>query len=184
MRPSTPLALLSFWGDASDAMKDAVRDRSPRPHVELLDEIYSAEPTQLLKIIRKAEDTDPERLMLIGHNPGMHALTVGLLREGGAGSALIADPKASVSLSAVDVTDEACADDTRLAGFVLGTNDLSKEMRASLTPARTPFLPILTQTVCAARAHAGQTGAWRSPVLRRPCQRPEIQTQFLPPTSR
>lgn len=47
----------------------------------------------------------------------------------------------------------ACSADTRLAGFVLGTNDLSKEMRARLTPARTPFLPILTMAVTAARAH-------------------------------
>ncbi len=47
----------------------------------------------------------------------------------------------------------ACAGDTRLAGFVLGTNDLSKEMRARLTPARTPFLPILTMAIAAARAH-------------------------------
>lgn len=47
----------------------------------------------------------------------------------------------------------ACAGDTRLAGFVLGTNDLAKEMRAQLTPARTPFLPILTMAVAAARSH-------------------------------
>ncbi len=47
----------------------------------------------------------------------------------------------------------ACAASGRLAGFVLGTNDLAKEMRARLTPARTPFLPVLTAAVCAARAH-------------------------------
>ena len=47
----------------------------------------------------------------------------------------------------------ACAAGTRLAGFVMGTNDLAKEMRARLTPARTPFLPVLTAAVCAARAH-------------------------------
>ena len=47
----------------------------------------------------------------------------------------------------------ACASDTRLAGFVLGTYDLAKEMRARPGPARTPFLPILTMAVAAARAH-------------------------------
>ncbi len=47
----------------------------------------------------------------------------------------------------------ACAATSRLAGFVLGTNDLAKEMHARLTPARTPFLPVLTAAVCAARAH-------------------------------
>jgi citrate lyase subunit beta / citryl-CoA lyase len=46
----------------------------------------------------------------------------------------------------------ACSADTRLSGFVMGINDLAKEMRARLTPERTPFLPILTATVCAARA--------------------------------
>lgn len=47
----------------------------------------------------------------------------------------------------------ACAADTRLAGFVMGTNDLAKEMHARPGPARTPFLPILTMAVAAARAH-------------------------------
>lgn len=42
---------------------------------------------------------------------------------------------------------------TRLSLFVMGVNDLAKEMRARLTPERTPFLPILTQAVVAARAH-------------------------------
>ncbi|MFN3472648.1 MAG: HpcH/HpaI aldolase/citrate lyase family protein [Blastomonas sp.] len=42
---------------------------------------------------------------------------------------------------------------TRLSLFVMGVNDLAKEMRARLTPARTPFLPILTLAVAAARAH-------------------------------
>ena len=47
----------------------------------------------------------------------------------------------------------ACAADTRLAAFVMGTNDLAKEMRAQLRPGRAPFLPILSLTVAAARAH-------------------------------
>ncbi|MDE2434806.1 MAG: CoA ester lyase [Sphingomonadales bacterium] len=47
----------------------------------------------------------------------------------------------------------ACAASTRLSGFVLGTNDLAKEMRAQLRAGRTPFLPILTQAVTAARTH-------------------------------
>jgi citrate lyase subunit beta/citryl-CoA lyase len=42
---------------------------------------------------------------------------------------------------------------TRLSLFVMGVNDLAKEMRAKLTPARTPFLPILSLAVAAARAH-------------------------------
>lgn len=42
---------------------------------------------------------------------------------------------------------------TLLSAFVMGVNDLAKEMRARLTPERTPFLPILTLAVAAARAH-------------------------------
>ncbi|CAN5358783.1 CoA ester lyase [soil metagenome] len=42
---------------------------------------------------------------------------------------------------------------TRLSLFIMGVNDLAKEMRARLTPERTPFLPVLTLAVCAARAH-------------------------------
>ncbi|PKB14914.1 citrate lyase subunit beta/citryl-CoA lyase [Novosphingobium kunmingense] len=47
----------------------------------------------------------------------------------------------------------ALAASTRLSTFVMGTNDLAKEMRARLLPGRAPFLPILTLTVAAARAH-------------------------------
>ena len=47
----------------------------------------------------------------------------------------------------------ATAATTRLSLWVLGTNDLAKEMRAQLTPDRAAFLPILSLAVCAARAH-------------------------------
>lgn len=47
----------------------------------------------------------------------------------------------------------ACTAGSRLAGFVLGTNDLAKEMRAQLLPGRVPFQPVLTMAVAAARAH-------------------------------
>jgi len=47
----------------------------------------------------------------------------------------------------------AMATTTRLSLWIMGTNDLAKEMRARLTPERTPFLPLLAFAVCAARAH-------------------------------
>jgi citrate lyase subunit beta/citryl-CoA lyase len=47
----------------------------------------------------------------------------------------------------------AMAQTTRLSLWVMGVNDLAKEMRARLTPERTPFLPVLTLAVAAARAH-------------------------------
>ena len=43
--------------------------------------------------------------------------------------------------------------ETRLAGFVMGTNDLAKETRARLVPGRAPMVPWLTTCLLAARAH-------------------------------
>jgi citrate lyase subunit beta/citryl-CoA lyase len=42
---------------------------------------------------------------------------------------------------------------TRLAAFVMGVNDLAKEMRARQTPDRAAFIPFLAMAVAAARAH-------------------------------
>lgn len=45
----------------------------------------------------------------------------------------------------------AMAASSRLSLWIMGTNDLAKEMRAQLTPCRTPFLPFLSMAVAAAR---------------------------------
>lgn len=42
---------------------------------------------------------------------------------------------------------------TRLSLWIMGLNDLAKEMRAQSTLERTPFLPFLSMAVAAARAH-------------------------------
>jgi citrate lyase subunit beta/citryl-CoA lyase len=42
---------------------------------------------------------------------------------------------------------------SRLACFVMGTNDLAKETRARFVPGRAPMLPWLTSAILAARAH-------------------------------
>jgi len=47
----------------------------------------------------------------------------------------------------------ALAHSTRLSLWVIGTNDIAREMRAPLRPGREPFLPLLSLAVCAARAH-------------------------------
>jgi phosphohistidine phosphatase len=81
---STAVRAHQTWEIARDAMKNAARERSPQPQVELLDELYGAEPKRLLRIIRMADVTDPARLMLIGHNPGMHELALMLAGSGDA----------------------------------------------------------------------------------------------------
>jgi citrate lyase subunit beta / citryl-CoA lyase len=42
--------------------------------------------------------------------------------------------------------------ETRLSGFVMGTNDLAKDTRARIVPGRAPMLPWLMTCVAAARA--------------------------------
>ncbi len=66
------------WDIAWQAMKDF----APEPRVELVPELYGAGPSQLLQIVREASVADPRRLMLVGHNPGMHELALALGRSG------------------------------------------------------------------------------------------------------
>jgi phosphohistidine phosphatase len=66
------------WDIAWEAMKGRVR----QPAIELLPGLYGAEPAQLLHAIRMASSTDPKRLMLVGHNPGMHELALMLAGSG------------------------------------------------------------------------------------------------------
>lgn len=61
---------------------EAMQDRVPAPEVETLDELYGAEPAELLRIVRMASGSDPKRLMLVGHNPGMHELALMLAGDG------------------------------------------------------------------------------------------------------
>jgi citrate lyase subunit beta / citryl-CoA lyase len=55
-------------------------------------------------------------------------------------------------LNARDIAAAAHDPSTRLAGFVMGTNDLAKDTRARILPGRAPMLPWLMTCVAAARA--------------------------------
>ena len=66
------------------AMQDAARADAAPPKVESLDELYAADPAQILQIIRMAETTSLRQLMVIGHNPGMHELALALAGSGDA----------------------------------------------------------------------------------------------------
>jgi citrate lyase subunit beta/citryl-CoA lyase len=65
--------------------------------------------------------------------------------------AMIETPAAILNI--VDIATAAKDSETRLSGFVLGTNDLAKETSAKLVPGRAPMLPWLTTCVLAARAY-------------------------------
>ena len=65
--------------------------------------------------------------------------------------AMIETPEAIFNINALAAT--AHDSETRLAGFVMGTNDLAKETRARLLPGRAPMMPWLTTCVLAAREY-------------------------------
>jgi citrate lyase subunit beta/citryl-CoA lyase len=56
-------------------------------------------------------------------------------------------------LNAREIAAAALDPQTRLAGFVMGTNDLAKDTRARIVPGRGPMLPWLMTCVAAARAY-------------------------------
>jgi citrate lyase subunit beta/citryl-CoA lyase len=56
-------------------------------------------------------------------------------------------------LNAREIAAAALDPQTRLAGFVMGTNDLAKDTRARIVPGRAPMLPWLMTCVAAARAY-------------------------------
>jgi phosphohistidine phosphatase len=68
------------WEIAWEAMKDLV----PKPQVDLVPELYGADPSDLLDAIRAAAAANSHRMMLVGHNPGMHELAVTLVGSGDA----------------------------------------------------------------------------------------------------
>jgi citrate lyase subunit beta/citryl-CoA lyase len=65
--------------------------------------------------------------------------------------AMIETPTAMFNVRAIAAT--ARDSETRLAGFVMGTNDLAKETRARIVPGRSPMLAWLTMCVLAAREY-------------------------------
>ncbi|WP_193760514.1 SixA phosphatase family protein [Bradyrhizobium yuanmingense] len=93
------------WDIAWEAMKDRV----PAPQVEVLPELYGADPAQILDTIRTATaPANPKRLLLIGHNPGMHEVALMLTGGGDANAAkALGDnlPTAGLAIFDFDVKD-------------------------------------------------------------------------------
>lgn len=93
------------WDIAWQAMKDRVA----APQVEILPELYGADPAQILETIRTATvPADPKQLLLVGHNPGMHEAALMLMGSGDSASAkALADnlPTAGLAVLDFDVKD-------------------------------------------------------------------------------
>lgn len=95
------------WEIAWQAMKALV----PEPQVELVAELYGADPSQLLQTIRDASAADPKTLMLVGHNPGMHELALALTGRGdAAGRKALADNLPTSGLAIFDFEIDDWAD--------------------------------------------------------------------------
>ena len=65
--------------------------------------------------------------------------------------AMIETPLAIFNI--LSIAAQARDSETRLAGFVMGTNDLAKDTRARIVAGRAPMLPWLTTCIAAARIH-------------------------------
>jgi phosphohistidine phosphatase len=87
------------WDLAWEAMKGAV----PPPGVELVPELYGADAAALLQVVHAAVASDPRRLLLVGHNPGMHEAAFLLAGHGNAaGRAALADNLPTSGLVVLD----------------------------------------------------------------------------------
>ena len=75
---STAVRAHQTWEIAGEAMKKGV----PQPQVELLPELYGADPAELLQAVHAASAADPNTLLVVGHNPGMHELALALAGSG------------------------------------------------------------------------------------------------------
>jgi phosphohistidine phosphatase len=76
---STAVRARQTWDIVCGGMKAA-----PQPLVADLPELYGAGPSQLLQIIHAIDAEDPRRLLVIGHNPGLHELALALIGSGDA----------------------------------------------------------------------------------------------------
>ena len=110
--------------------------------VEDLDAVAAARPDAVLvpKISDPGQLQDlAARIVDIGTDPRVRVW------------AMMETPLAMLNVGAIAAA--ALDSETRLAGFVMGTNDIAKETRAQLLPGRAPMLPWLMSCVAAARAY-------------------------------
>jgi phosphohistidine phosphatase len=73
---STAVRAQQTWNLVAAAMPSA------KPMVADLEELYGAGPEELLAVIRGAAVENPRHLMLVGHNPGLHEMALGLIGSG------------------------------------------------------------------------------------------------------
>lgn len=75
------LALVSNAARAKETWEILARSL-PGTRREEVDDLYGADPGELLHIIHDAAASGAERLMIVAHNPGLHELAIALIASG------------------------------------------------------------------------------------------------------
>jgi citrate lyase subunit beta/citryl-CoA lyase len=133
-------ALGSDFGDREVVVR--INGLDTRWWVEDLGTIVPAKPDAVLvpKVSEPSQlEEVAERLIDLGADPHIRVW------------AMMETPLAM--LNAHHIAAASLDTETRLAGFVMGTNDLAKDTRARIVPGRVPMLPWLMTCVAAARAY-------------------------------
>ncbi len=63
---------------------DLLRATMPSARVRHLAELYGADPSELLRAVHHTAKADPQCLMILAHNPGLHELALALVAGGDA----------------------------------------------------------------------------------------------------
>ena len=64
---------------------DAMKEHAPQPQVEIVPELYGADTSELLHTVRvRSSRNRRRRLMIVGHNPGLHEFALALTGSGDA----------------------------------------------------------------------------------------------------
>lgn len=67
-----------------DIVWENMKGVAPQPQVDYVPELYGADPSAMLQLIRAATAGDSRQLLLVGHNPGMHETAFMLTGSGDA----------------------------------------------------------------------------------------------------
>ena len=91
---------------------EAMQGSFPKARMQVLRNLYNAAPMEILDAL---EGVTAATVLVVGHNPGIHELSVGLLKEGGAGSAVLGKvasrfPTATAVAFVVDANGRAAYD--------------------------------------------------------------------------
>lgn len=116
---STAVRACATWDIVQQQISDEVSQELAAP----LPDLYGAAPTQLLALIRSAAARNSRRLMIVGHNPGLHELALGLTGGGdAAGRAALARNLPTSGLVVIDFAierwDDVAFGGGRLAQFI------------------------------------------------------------------